>query len=217
MKTLLMKLSLFAIIFSFALIFSSCKEDDAKPILPLAANLVVNIAANPTANPDGTPLAATNKFTFYSLRENKIIATSDSATTKWDIGFRSTTVIVNGGTSGPGQAQAQVMTGIFDELLIAPETGYASDAAPVYAIPTGSNNGWYTYTGSTGTPTNSILPLAGKYIAVKTADGKYAKVEILSYYHGNPSLTDIPTKPGRYYTFRYIYQPDGTTNLKDTK
>jgi hypothetical protein len=217
MKTILTKLSLFAFVFSMAFIFSSCSEDEGKPILPLEATVVTNIAANPTADANNNPIPPTNKFTLFSLRENKIIPNSDSATAKWDVGFRSTTVIFNGGSSGPGNGQAQVMTGIFDELLVAPETGYKVDAAPTYAVPTGSNNGWYTYTGSTGTPPNTILPLAGKYIAVKTADGKYAKMEILSYYHGNPSLNDIPTKPGRYYTFRFIYQPDGTTNLKDTQ
>lgn len=35
----------------------------------------------------------------------------------------------------------------------------------------------------------------------------------MSYYYGNPALDDIPDKPARYYTFRYVYQPDGSANL----
>jgi hypothetical protein len=55
---------------------------------------------------------------------------------------------------------------------------------------------------------------------IKTADGKYAKVEMISYYKGNPNTTtaafaDLATRPtSRYYTFRFAYQGDGTTSFK---
>lgn len=199
----------------------ACKNDDKKTVKPLKAVSVENLSADPTQNPDGSARAKTNKFTLFSFKDNAVVANNDSATTNWDIGFRSTTVIVNGGSSGPGQAQAQIVNGIFDELLQAPESGYASDAQGAYAIK--GSGGWYNYTGQSGNPVNAIIPIPGKVIVIKTADGRFAKAEILSYYYGNPNTTtsgfaDLGTRPpSRYFTFRFIYQPDGSRNLKDTE
>ena len=146
-------------------------------------------------------------FAFYSLKDGSAVALADSATTKWDIGFRKTAIIVNAGTSGSGMGGAQVFSGIFSDVATAPTTGYNVDATTSYAIPTGSGNGWYTYA-------NMIIsPTAGKVLLIKTADGKYAKAEILSYYKDAPATPDA-NSVGRFYTFRYIYQPDGSTKLK---
>ena len=111
-----------------------------------------------------------------------------------------------------GGAAAQVVEGIFDELLVAPDAGYLQDNknTPAYAIPTGSGNGWYSYNGAT----QVISPIAGRVIVVKTTEGKYAKLEILSYYQNAPAEPNAMSDMPRYYTFRYIYQPDGTKNFK---
>ncbi len=203
------------LIAALAVSFSSCKKDDPTPVA-LTAITYSNLNADyapPVGGITGPPTypTATNKFTFFSFKTGSIVANSDSATTKWDLGFRATTIIVNGGTSGPGVGGAIVQTGIFADLTTAPTTGYAQDdknGAVKYAIPTGSGTGWYTY----NTSTNLITPTAGKFLIIKTADGKYAKVEILSYYLDAPTAPTSSTKD-RYYTFRYIYQPDGSTKL----
>jgi hypothetical protein len=78
-----------------------------------------------------------------------------------------------------------------------------------YAIPRGSGNGWYNYDGAT----NTISPIAGRVVMIKTADGKYAKMEIISYYKDAPVAPTSATAD-RYYTFRYIYQPDGSKRLQ---
>jgi len=192
--------------------FSSCskdkKEDTVTPALQ--ATNVSNLAAgvNTTNGGGGQPTSAT-KYTFYSLANDAQVATADSNTTKWDVGFKGTTLIINGGNSGPGQGGALVQSGLFTDITTAPETGYAVDAAAGKAIPTGSGNGWYNYDGAT----NIVTPIAGKVILVRTATGKYAKMEIVSYYQNAPA-TPSPTSVSRYYTFRYVYQPDGTRNLK---
>jgi hypothetical protein len=55
---------------------------------------------------------------------------------------------------------------------------------------------------------------------IKTSDGKYAKLEMKSYYKGNPDTTtptfaDLATRPAsRFYTFRFAYQADGSTTLQ---
>jgi hypothetical protein len=78
------------------------------------------------------------------------------------------------------------------------------------AIPTGSGQGWYTYNG--GAMVNT--PTAGKIIVVKTSEGRYAKMEILSYYEDAPA-SPVNTDIARYYTFRYVYQPNANRNLSE--
>ena len=82
---------------------------------------------------------------------------------------------------------------------------FTQDSGNGYAIMSGSGNGWYTYAGP---PTFLITPTAGRILVFKTADGKFAKVEILSYYEGAPENPDAFTDQSRYYTFNYVYQPN---------
>jgi hypothetical protein len=197
---------------------TSCDSDDEEVVVPLEASLATNIPADPTQNADGTPRTKTGKFTLFRLSDGAVVPNADSATTKWDLGFRSTTIIVNSGVSGPGNTKAQIVEGIFDEIVTAPSEGYLADEENSLALPGSS---WYSYTGQTGTPANAIIPIPGRVIVVKTSDGRYAKLEILSYYYGNPStaseqFANTETRsPSRYFTFRYLYQPDGTTLFKE--
>ncbi|MBX2956212.1 MAG: HmuY family protein [Cyclobacteriaceae bacterium] len=198
------------LLFLAATILTACDEDDNTPVIQLEGTTVADLNAVNTKN-----------FTLFSFADNAVILNTDSATAKWDIGFRGTTIILNGGVSGPGQAAGQLVNGIFEELQEAPTDGYAQDSQTTKAIQ--GSGGWYTYTGEAPSgPKHAVLPNAGKLLVLKTADGKYVNMEILSYYQGNPSTTtetfaDLATRPAaRFYTFRFIHQKDGSTNLKTT-
>jgi hypothetical protein len=194
--------------------FVSCSDDETTPT-PVVATTFTNLPADPGTgfNPDtGQPIGTTGKFALFSFETGEIVPNTDSATAKWDLGFRATTIIVNSATSGPGTTQVQLVNGIFDELAEAPVDGYISDNDPSpiagapnanLAIPTGSGQGWYTYDGAAMVN----KPTAGKIIVVKTSGGHYAKVEILSYYKDAPP-TPTFNNEARYYTFRYVYQPN---------
>lgn len=198
---------------------TGCKDDEQPE--PVIATTINDLPADPATSFDpnsGQPTGYTNKFTFFSFKTGAQVDHADSATTKWDLAFRSTTIIVNSGTSGPGTAQAQIVDGIFDELAEAPADGYKSDddVSPIgpppntsLAIATGSGKGWYTYDG----PSQVNKPTAGKVFLVKTSDGRYVKMEILSYYKGAPA-TPTFNNEARYYTFRYVYQPNETRSFK---
>jgi hypothetical protein len=87
----------------------------------------------------------------------------------------------------------------------------SQDSSSGYAVPSGAGNGWYTYQGP---PVNLITPTPGKILVFRTNDGKYAKMEILSYYKDAPENPDAYTSESRYYTFNYQYQPnEGITNF----
>lgn len=196
------------------LTFFACdKTDNATTVLPVRAETVRNLPADPTTgvNPQtGQPLGTTGKFTFFSFADNKAVANTDSASTKWDVGFRGTTIIVNGGAIRSGKGGVYIHTGTFEELTTVPASAtFAQDQSPTaLAVTTGSGAGWYNYNGAT----NVISPIPGRVLVVRTADGKFAKMEILSYYQNTPAVPD-QTSQQRYYTFRYVYQPDGSTKL----
>jgi hypothetical protein len=217
MKKLITQIS-FVSFLAFTLI--ACSKSDTSPV---AVNLAVTttvhdlmadtvLGLDPTS---GMPYSA-GKYTFYSIENNAIVSNADSATTKWDLAFASTKILTNGGTSGIGKGGAFIYKGLFDDIkTIASDSIFKTDNAPTaYAITTGSGKGWYTYDGAS----NLITPIAGRIIVIKTASGKYAKLEIQSYYKGgvtlSPTATDAEklTKQ-RYYTFRYTYQPNGTTTF----
>lgn len=188
---------------SLTLLNTSCSKDDETT--PADADLEIKAVADL----DGTPGTV-----YYSLALNQKITAADTTTSKWDIMFKGTTIYVNSGSSGTGNTQAQVVSSTFEDLLSAPETGYKADATGAAAI-----SGWYTYTNVTE-PQHAILTVPGKIIVLKTSDGKYAKLEMISYYKGNPNTStatfaDLATRPAsKYYTFRYALQANGSTDLK---
>jgi hypothetical protein len=193
----------FPVIIIIASAFMACsKDDDAKPDAPLTSTQVNNIEADPAVT--------SNHFAFYSLERNEAVALADSASNKWDLAFRSTTILINGGSSGLGGAGAYVQRATtFDAFAGIPsDSVFRTDAAGAFAIPTGSGNGWYNYDFNT----NVISPIPGNILVVRTAGGKYAKLEILSYYKNAPA-SPASTDTARYYTFRFIYQPDGSKSF----
>ena len=193
----------------------ACSKDTGTVVLPVSAITVSNLAADTVTGigVDGRPQSA-NTTTYYSLVDNKVIASADAATVKWDVAFTATKILVNSGTSGPGLGGAFVFKGLFDDLKTIPaDSLFATDNsnASSFAIPWGSGKGWYTYDGLT----TLVNPIAGRVLVIRTATGKFAKIEILNYYKGGVTLSstasdsDKLTKQ-RYYTFRYAYQPNGT-------
>ncbi|MEI6265992.1 MAG: HmuY family protein [Sphingobacteriia bacterium] len=205
-----------------ALIISlaSCSKDTTTANsnnTPVSSVTVNNFAADTILGltAQGIPYGA-GKYTFYSLESNKSVASSDSATTKWDLGFRGTSIIVNGGNSGPGMGGGFVFVGLYNNLSTIPsDSTFKVDNAPSsYAITAGSNRGWYVYDAIN----NLVSPIPGRVLVIRTASGKYAKVEILNYYKGGvtpaASASDaIKLTEQRYYTFRFTYQPNGTKNF----
>jgi hypothetical protein len=212
MKKILTKFTLFL---SLALALVACRKEEETMVLPLSAITVSDLAADTVTGlgVDGRPQSA-GTTTYYSLVDNKIIASTDAASTKWDIAFSSTKILVNSGTSGPGLGGAFVFKGLFDDLKTIPaDSTFATDNATAasYAIPLGSGKAWYTYDGLT----TLVSPIAGRVLVIKTATGKYAKIEILNYYKGGVTLASTASVNDklfkqRYYTFRYAYQPNGS-------
>lgn len=175
---------------------------------PASTPAVVTVADLDARGEDG-------HYTFYSLRDGAVVPAADSASAKWDLAFKSTTILVNGGTSGPGEGGVVVLD---DTSFAAVAEAPPSEAFVVdqgtdrmeTAIRGGAGNGWYDYDFATG-----IVSPRPVVLAVRTADGRYAKVQIDSYYLGAPGPDEIAPDAGfRYYTFRYLFQPNGSRQLR---
>ncbi len=191
--------------------FTSCSsdDDDTQQPDPVQSEQVVNLAA-PQTGGQGQPIGGEfAKFNF----ETGMQTTSD---TDWDIAFRGTTIAVNGGTvtgtadepTRNGNAGATIASGTFASVATADGLTFTQDVDASFAVPTGSDNGWYNY----NPQTNIISAIPGKILVFRTRDGKYAKVEILSYYLDQDSSNP---NSGRHYTFNYVYNPnEGETSLQ---
>ena len=134
--------------------------------------------------------------------------TTVDETAAWDIAFKGTEIITNSGVHGNSQAAAVVVSDTFAAVTQAPDdSDFNVDTDILNAIASGSDNGWYHYN-----PINHMItPVAGRVIIVRTNDGKYAKLEMLSYYKDQ---TTTPTQEdGAYLTFNYVYQADGSKDF----
>ncbi|MBX9808110.1 MAG: HmuY family protein [Flavobacteriaceae bacterium] len=192
----------------FSLLASCSKDDDETPAtVTLETKTFSNLHA-PQTGGQGQPVGgAFTKFSF-----SKSTTVTDNS---WDIAFRGTTIIVNGGTvigitdepTRTGSGAVSIASNTLSAVTTIPNAStFKQDGANTYAIPTGSGNGWYNYN-----PTNNLItPIAGKVFVVKTHDGKYAKMEVISYYKDAPATPDA-TSLSRYFTFKYVYQPSGTS------
>ena len=191
---------------------TSCSnDDDSTPTAQLEeieTQTVSNLEATQTSDYSTNPPTITGDYIKFSF-ETGATTTSDD----WDIAFRGTSILVNGGPATAddqpervGNAAAYITTGVLAEIS-AVDTSLLlqDDTTNGLAITTGSGNGWYNYD-----PTTHIIsPIAGKVIVVKTNNGKYAKLEILSYY-----LNADTSSESQHYTFNYVYQPnEGVTTF----
>ncbi len=183
-----------AITAAFLISLAACNKKDVQtPVTPIQKTDSLKVSFSSAA-----------PYTFFSFKNDAVVANSDSASTKWDFGLRFTTFIVNSFASGPGNAGAILQNTTYDNAAAAPETGYAYDtASSIKAIKDGS---WYNY----NPVTHSFSPKAGQVFFFRTADNKYVKMELLAVDY-EPFAGPVPVT--LIYRFRYTYKPDGTKNF----
>ncbi|OPC06910.1 hypothetical protein BAS09_17870 [Elizabethkingia ursingii] len=186
---------------------ASCSSND-RGSEPAPVNPSATVKTQDVKDVNATDRA---NYTLYSLRENKVIATTEQDTDKWDIGFSGTKIIINGGKIRKGKGAATIVKGSsFDGVKTAPEdTVFKTDNGTTnadFALEPLSDKGWYNYANT------RITPIAGNIIVIKTGDGKYAKIQITSYYKGAPStISDAAAaNDSAYYNFKFALQTDGS-------
>ena len=182
-----------------SLLVVSCSKSEVE-MEPVVSNQALNIYAPATTDYTVSPPSEAGNFTKFNFETGSVV-TNDN----WDVAFRGTTIIVNGGVevgltdepSRTGIGALSLQTGAFSDILMAPEANeFTQDQAGALALPKST---WYTY----NRQTHIISAVAGKVLVIKTHNDHYVKMEILSYYKDLDTSQDP-----RYYSFNYVFNPN---------
>ncbi len=120
----------------------------------------------------------------------------------WDLAFRRYDIIVNGGDGFAGEGGIRNLGAVeFAGLAVAPAEGYIATEAGRDSVNAAIET-WYSY----GFTSHLLTPQLRVY-AVRTSDGRYAKLQLLSYY--------CPGALPGCVTFRYVYQGGAGRTLAD--
>jgi hypothetical protein len=139
-----------------------------------------------------------DQWRYFSFRVGSVL--DNAGPRDWDLAFRRYQIIANGGPRFSGAGGVVDLGRVaFARVSSVPEAGYqvtegdADPRNPALAS-------WYSYSYF-----SHVLNPRPHVWAVRLADGRYAKVEFVSYYC--PNLL-----PG-CVTFRYVFQGDGSRRL----
>ena len=211
-----MKSTSFFFLFSLFL-FTACEKSSPEEILWWHNADVIELDAS-DFELNIADTSATGDFIKFSFSEGSIVTDED-----WDVAFRGTTLIVNGGEKAnndqpgrTGDAAVYIATGSMSEINSVDTNSLLQDNSSGSAILNNimiddlgvSGQGWASYSLST----HLFSPRAGRILVFRTHDNKYAKMEIIYFYDSlNPDTGsgDI----GGYYTFNYVYQSTGEINF----
>ncbi len=133
--------------------------------------------------------SATGRWRYFDFARNAAV---DSG--PWDIALRRFHLIV-----APGGGIVDLGAVPFDSVRELPAVGYAPNTAGSDATNPGVGK-WYAYSAL-----SHLLTSKHDVYGVRTAGGKYAKLELLAYYCRDAGTACI--------TFRYAYQGDGTRRV----
>lgn len=150
----------------------------------------------PTASADTLEVDASTSgaWTYVSVEEG-VIAPADPATSlEWDFAISRTAFRTNGGLSGAGLGAAMLLgEGVdFDAVNAVNTLGFVEDAEydPGFGGVVLGNSvlaGWYDY----DVETHAVTP-GDRVYALRTADGDYAKLRILTWEGGHFTLRVSP-------------------------
>ncbi|MGQ4806898.1 hypothetical protein NKDENANG_00235 [Candidatus Entotheonellaceae bacterium PAL068K] len=142
---------------------------------------------------------------YFDFSRGSVIPVRDPKSDAWDLAFRRHVIRSNGGATNPaGQAALlRLDTPEFSAITRVPDGAiFVSDVRTTKRLRAYNPvlEKWYNYSYTA----NVLVPKPVVYI-VRTQDGKYAKMRLLSYY--------CKSEIAGCMTFEYIYQGDGSPNF----
>jgi len=138
------------------------------------------------------------RWSFFDFSRGSVVEAPDPQ--GWDLAFRRFSIIVNGGPRFAGDGGALDLGVLsLDTLSRVPTEGYHPTEVRRDSL-NAAFQGWYRY----GFSSHLLTPRSHVF-AVRTSDGRYAALELLSYY--------CPGAQPGCVTFRYVYQGAGGPEL----
>ena len=148
-----------------------------------------------------------NVWVYFDFSRGAVVPVLNPKQDGWDLAFKRYVMRTNGGRSNP-DGQGAVLTlqeRDFAAVSRVPEdVGFQADVHPknrLHAFNPALEK-WYNYSYLA----NVLAPKPEVYI-IRTQDGKYAKMRMLSYY--------CTGSVAGCMTFEYVYQGDGSRRLAD--
>ena len=172
------------------------------------------VAEHPPTPPDPSPAgdslvgpvvytvdaSASGRWVFFDFSRGSTV--ENPGPEAWDLAFQRFYIVSNGGEGFAGRGGLLDLGPVaFDSVTVVPEGGYVSSEAERDTTNAATEE-WYDYSF-----TSHLLTPRPRTYAVRTADGRYAKLEVVGYYCPG-------ARPG-CLTFRYAYQGDGSLRVAD--
>ena len=148
-----------------------------------------------------------NVWVYFDFSRAAVVPVLDPKTDGWDLAFKRYVVRTNGGRSNPDGQGAVLRLARRDFAAVSrvpEEPEFQADVHPKNRLHpfNPALEKWYNYSYLA----NVLAPKPEIYV-IRTQDGKYAKLRMLSYYcTGNVAGC---------MTFEYVYQGDGSQRLAD--
>lgn len=211
---------------------SSSEENTAATLEDGKSTVVTDLAGDTGASiGDGTNGKEQRSFHTFLFRfsdqkqiwlHTKADSLQYMKTTDWDIAFTgpyNSEVFINNanyqynpGFGGPAENTAVVLLNdSYKNITQAPaDTDFDnSGITKIGWASSESSAGWFYYSLSS----HIMQAIPDRTYAIRLSNGKYAKLQLVNAYKGNPpAVTDL-NWPAPYFTFRYYVQADGSKNL----
>jgi hypothetical protein len=190
---------------------STYVEKDGKGVI-----YVTDLPGDTTATPGGPANSV-----YFSFVTNTTVDASQKKSASWDISFSNifnSYITINNGTNAVSEGYGGTTTGAlyivnqpFDDVKSVPAAAdvNVNGSAGMDGNPSATWPGWYQY----NMTTHIVTTLQPRTLVIKMANGKYAKMSMISIYKGNPASPGVST-PFPYFTFKYWVQQDGSMNLQ---
>ncbi len=145
------------------------------------------------------------EYVYFDFSSGKPVRILDASSLEWDLAFRRGKVISNGGASSKLGNAGLIDMGVvdFDMVTEVPMDNYSQDVAAKTETENPILLKWYNYNYFT----HKLTAKKNSY-AVRTANGKYAKFQFLSFYCDNKEAGCIK--------IRYVYQDSGSNSFLKT-
>ena len=221
-----MTTKIFLSFLAIVIVFSGCTKDSPDPETVITETITeLDAQADSTWNSGTMGLFHFGPYTKFSFSEGGIV--SDSAE-NWDIAFRNSKILVNGGVGENADPVQPNRTGEAAAYIIDGEMGEITSVNKALLKQDGDNTsmygttaiiddqgqevlGWSNY--NEGNISQGIWPTLeaepGKILVFRTYDGNhYAKIEIINFYSDGWTSASPSPSYGGFYTFNYVYQSE---------
>ncbi|MCH8157042.1 MAG: HmuY family protein [Nitrospinae bacterium] len=169
------------------------------PVVPVVQEIPENILPPRTVMINAS---SENDWVYFDFSRDGVVKIHDPSSLEWDLAFRRTKVITNGGATNKFGKAGLIDLGAvgFNYVTEAPLDSYVKDTATRTETENQVLLKWYRYNYFT-----HKLTAKPNIYAVQTADSKFAKVKFLNFYCTNKETGCI--------RMQYVYQENGSNQF----